>query len=158
MAKSARKVNGPAEGVAADAATNPGPGAAVGAAIESGLSAIEALDRSWQSRDIAVATAASVLCVGGCALVFEAALIPGMALGVAAALAPQFAPRIGSALNPVFHATVRNAYRLCRRSRQVWAQAQDRLRDLPTQASATGEAKSRHKAVAAPREAQAAAT
>jgi hypothetical protein len=87
-------------------------------------------------RDTAIATAATVGVVAVGAIIFEAALIPGLVLGVAAALAPQYAPSIGSALNPLFRSTLRGAYKLGRKSREAFAEAQEHMSDIAAEVSA----------------------
>lgn len=96
---------------------------------------------STETRDTVIATAATVGVVAVGALVFEAALIPGLILGAAAALAPQVAPRLGSALNPLFRSTVRGAYRLGQKSREMFAEAQEHISDIAAEVHAEEAAK-----------------
>jgi hypothetical protein len=91
--------------------------------------------------DELLATAATVGVVAVGALVFEAALIPGMILGVAAMLAPKALPKIGTALNPLFKSTVRGAYRLSEKAREVAAEMQEQVHDIVAEVKSEGEAK-----------------
>lgn len=152
MTKSTRKDDRASETAAVEAAGVPASDAAVrfdreAAAPIDDAPTDEAPADPRRGRDLAIATAATVVVVGGAAVALEAALIPGIVLGVAAALAPQFAPRVGAALNPLFRATVRGAYRVGRTSRQALAQAQERVRDIVAEATAEVEAKPAPKAV-----------
>lgn len=104
-------------------------------------SAPQATDAARQSRDTAIATAATVGVVAVGAVIFEAALLPGLALGVAAVLAPKYLPRIGSALNPLFRSTVRGAYRVGQKSREAFAEAQEHLHDIAAEVNAEDDAK-----------------
>jgi hypothetical protein len=101
----------------------------------------EAPPAGRQLRDVAVATAATVGVVAVGAVLLEAALIPGMVLGVAATIAPQLLPRMGAALNPLFRSTVRGAYKLGQKSRQVVAEAQEQFHDIMAEARAESGAK-----------------
>jgi hypothetical protein len=77
-----------------------------------------------------VATAATVAVVGVGAAVFEAALIPGIVLGVAAMWAPKYFPKMGEALHPLFRSTVRGAYKLGNKTREMMAEAQEQVHDI----------------------------
>jgi hypothetical protein len=77
-----------------------------------------------------VATAATVAVVGVGAAIFEAALLPGIVLGVAAMWAPKYFPRMGEALNPLFRSTVRGAYKLGNKTRELVAEAQEQVHDI----------------------------
>ena len=92
--------------------------------------AADAADVVAESNGDLVATAATVGVVAVGALVFEAALIPGMILGVAAMLAPKALPAVGGALNPLFKTTVRGAYRLSEKAREVAAEMQEQVHDI----------------------------
>ena len=85
----------------------------------------EALDEGIEDRSDMVATVATVAVVGVAAVVFEAALLPGIVLGVAAVAVPRYFPRIGGALNPHFRSTVRGAYKLGHKTREMMAEAQE---------------------------------
>ena len=91
--------------------------------------------------DELLATAATVGVVAVGALVFEAALIPGIVLGVAAMLAPKALPKIGTALNPLFKSTVRGAYRLSEKAREVAAEMQEQVHDIVAEVKSEGDAK-----------------
>jgi hypothetical protein len=100
-----------------------------------------------QNINATAATVATVAVVAVGALVFEAALIPGIALGVAAMLVPRFLPQIGSALDPLVKSTVRSAYRVGQKSREMVAGAEGHVHDLVTEeeaeAAATEDAQGR---------------
>jgi hypothetical protein len=80
-----------------------------------------------QNINAAAATVATVAVVTVGALVFEAALIPGIALGVAAMLVPRFLPQIGSALDPLVKSTVRSAYRVGQKTREMIAGGEEHM-------------------------------
>jgi hypothetical protein len=98
-------------------------------------------EQSEQNFNTTAATVATVAVVGVGALVFEAALIPGLALGVAAMLVPKFLPQIGTALNPLVKTTVRSAYRVGRKTRELVAEAEEHVHDIVAEVDAEAEAK-----------------
>jgi len=100
--------------------------------------------------DELLATAATVGVVAVGALVFEAALIPGMVLGVAAMLAPKALPKMGAALNPLFKSTVRGAYRLSEKAREVAAEMQEQVHDIVAEVKSEGDAKTEARSDRAP--------
>jgi Protein of unknown function (DUF5132) len=77
-----------------------------------------------------VATAATVAVVGVGAVLFEAALLPGIVLGVAAMWAPQYFPKVGAALNPLFRSSVRGAYKVGQKTREMFAEAHEQVHDI----------------------------
>jgi Protein of unknown function (DUF5132) len=77
-----------------------------------------------------VATVATVAVVGVAAVAFEAALLPGIVLGVAAVAVPRYLPKIGTALNPLFRSTVRGAYKLGQKTKEMVAEAQEQVHDI----------------------------
>jgi hypothetical protein len=81
-------------------------------------------------------TVATVAIVGIGAAVFEAAILPGLVLGVAAMCVPRFYPQIGSALRPVFKSTVRGAEQIRQKTREVLAEAQERVQDIVAEVDA----------------------
>jgi hypothetical protein len=83
-----------------------------------------------------VATVTTVAVVGVGAAVFEAALIPGIVLGVAAMWLPQYFPRMGEALNPLVRSTVRGAYKLSHKTREMMAEAQEQFHDIAAEVHA----------------------
>jgi hypothetical protein len=92
------------------------------------------------SDDIATTTAVvAVVAVG--AVIFEAALIPGMILGVGAMLVPKLLPRLGDGLEPAFRATVRGAYKVGKKARHVFAEAQEQVHDVVAETEAESSAK-----------------
>ena len=99
---------------------------------------VEPIDPTEQTEsfDTTAATVATVAVVGVGALVFEAALLPGLCLGVAAMLVPKFLPQIGRALNPLVKSTVRGAYRLGRKTREMVAEAEEHVHDMVAEVGA----------------------
>ena len=87
-----------------------------------------------------VATVATVAVVGVAAVAFEAALLPGIVLGVAAVALPRYFPKMGEALNPLFRSTVRGAYRLGRKTKEMMAEAQEQVHDIVAEVHAEGDA------------------
>ncbi|HXX03877.1 MAG TPA: DUF5132 domain-containing protein [Xanthobacteraceae bacterium] len=77
-----------------------------------------------------VATVATVAVVGVAAAAFEAALLPGIVLGVAAVAVPKYLPQIGTALNPLFRSTVRGAYKLSQKTKEMMAEAHEQVHDI----------------------------
>jgi hypothetical protein len=86
--------------------------------------------------DTAAATVATVAVVGVGALVFEAALLPGLALGVAAMLVPKYIPQLSNAFGPVVKSTVRGAYRVGRKTREMVAEAEEHVHDIVAEVNA----------------------
>jgi hypothetical protein len=81
-------------------------------------------------------TVATVAVVGIGAAVFEAALLPGLVLGVAAMCVPRFYRQIGSALDPLFKSTVRGAYQIGQKTREMVAEAQEQVQDIVAEVDA----------------------
>ena len=94
------------------------------------------IDEAPDDQGEILATAATIAVVAVGAAVFEAALLPGIALGVVAALAPRALPSIGAALAPAFRSSVRGAYRLGQRTREMVAEAQEQVSDIVAEANA----------------------
>ena len=101
----------------------------------------EAKDPEAEDQDRAdiVATVATVAVVGVGAAVFEAALLPGIVLGVAAMWLPQYFPRMGEALNPLVRSTVRGAYKIGHKTREMMAEAQEQFHDIAAEVHAENE-------------------
>jgi hypothetical protein len=93
-----------------------------------------------EGRSDVVATVATVAVVGVGAAVFEAALLPGLVLGVAAMWLPQYFPKMGESLNPLFRHTVRGAYKLGHKTREMMAEAQEQFHDIAAEVHAEGDA------------------
>lgn len=93
-------------------------------------------DQTDADRSELVATVATVAVVGIGAAAFEAALLPGVVLGVAAMWAPKYFPKIGEALNPLFRSTVRGAYKLGHKTREMMAEAQEQFHDIAAEVHA----------------------
>jgi hypothetical protein len=89
-----------------------------------------------EDRSDLVATVTTVAVVGVGAAVFEAALLPGIVLGVAAMWLPQYFPRMGEALNPLVRSTVRGAYKLSHKTREMMAEAQEQFHDIAAEVHA----------------------
>jgi CBS domain-containing protein len=81
----------------------------------------EPIDHGGENRGDMVATAATVAAVGIGAAALEVALLPGIVLGAAAAWLPRYFPKIGEALNPLFRSTVRSAYKIGQKAREMVA-------------------------------------
>jgi hypothetical protein len=88
----------------------------------------------------AIATVATVAVVGIGAAAFEAALLPGIVLGVAAMWLPRYFPKMGEALNPLFRSTVRGAYKIGRKTKEMVAEAQEQVHDIVAEVHAEGDA------------------
>jgi len=83
----------------------------------------EPINHSSEEGGHPVATAATVAVVAIGAGVFVAALLPGIVIGVAAAWLPGYFPKIGEALNPLLRSTVRGAYKIGQKTREIVAEA-----------------------------------
>jgi hypothetical protein len=97
---------------------------------------MEAVEPDTEDRRDLVATVATVAVVGIGAAALEAALLPGLVLGVAATCAPRFFPQIGSTLHPLFKSTVRGAYRIGQKTREMVAEAQEQVQDIVAEVNA----------------------
>ena len=95
----------------------------------------EAIQTSEDPADL-LPTVATVAVVGIGAAVFEAAILPGLVLGVAAMCVPRFYPQIGSALHPLFKSTVHGAEQIRQKTREVLAEAQERVQDIVAEVDA----------------------
>src|SRR5262249_3924800 len=87
----------------------------------------EGVAPAGEDRGDMVATVATVAVVGIAAAAFEAALLPGIVLGVAAVAAPKYVPKIGAALNPLFRSTVRGAYKIGQKTKEMLAEAHEQV-------------------------------
>jgi hypothetical protein len=113
-------------------------GVANGASVENELpDPIEAAEDN--SNNEIVLTAATVVVVGVGAAIFEAALLPGLALGVVAALAPKVLPGLGASLNPLFRSTVRGAYKVGQKTKEMMAEAHEHVNDIVAEVHAEGD-------------------
>ena len=90
----------------------------------------EMTDQGHVDHSDVIATVATVGIVGLGAAVFEAALLPGLVLGVAAMWLPQYLPKMGAALNPLFRSTVRGAYKIGQKTKEMMAEAQEQVHDI----------------------------
>ena len=96
----------------------------------------QAVEFDSEDRSRLVATVATVAVVGIGAAVFEAALLPGLVLGVAAVCVPRYFPQIGSALHPLFSSTIRGAYQIGQKTREVVAEAHEQIQDIVAEVDA----------------------
>ena len=101
----------------------------------------DGFDDPTEGHDELVATAATVAVVGAGVVIFEAALLPGLVLGVATMLVPKYLPQIGSAINPLVRSTVRGAYRMGQKTREMMAEAQEQVHDIVAEVDAEGNRK-----------------
>jgi hypothetical protein len=90
----------------------------------------EAIESMSEERGDMVATVATVAVVGVAAAAFEAALLPGIVLGVAAVAVPRYLPQIGAAINPLFRSTVRGAYKMSQKTKEMMAEAHEQVHDI----------------------------
>jgi len=97
-------------------------------------------DETHDRNNEAVTIAATVGVVAVGAALFEIALLPGIALGVAAMLAPKYVPKVGAAVTPMFRSTVRGAYKLGQKTREMVAEAKEQVHDIVAEVHAEGEA------------------
>jgi hypothetical protein len=100
-------------------------------ATEQGATAAaEPIDSGGDDGSPVTATVATVAVVGIGAAAFEAALLPGIVLGVAAMWLPQYFPKMGEAFNPLFRSTVRGAYKLSKKTKEMMAEAHEQVNDI----------------------------
>jgi Protein of unknown function (DUF5132) len=100
-------------------------------ATEQGATAAaEPIDSGGDDGGAVAATVATVAVVGIGAAAFEAALLPGIVLGVAAMWLPQYFPKMGEAFNPLFRSTVRGAYKLNKKTKEMMAEAHEQVNDI----------------------------
>ena len=99
----------------------------------------ESAEPAGEDRSDMVATVATVAVVGIAAAAFEAALLPGIVLGVAAVAAPKYLPKMGAALNPLFRSTVRGAYKIGQKTKEVLAEAHEQVNDIVAEVHAEGD-------------------
>jgi hypothetical protein len=106
--------------------------------LETPAEEIEGLEAGSEDRGDMVATVATVAVVGVAAAAFEAALLPGIVLGVAAVAIPRYLPKIGTSLNPLFRSTVRGAYKLRQKTKEMMAEAHEQVHDIVAEVHAEG--------------------
>ncbi|MGA8654010.1 MAG: DUF5132 domain-containing protein [Xanthobacteraceae bacterium] len=99
----------------------------------------EGAEAAGEDRSDMVATVATVAVVGIAAAAFEVALLPGIVLGVAAVAAPKYLPKMGAALNPLFRSTVRGAYKIGQKTREMMAEAHEQVNDIVAEVHAEGD-------------------
>lgn len=99
---------------------------------------VDPLDESLEGDEDFVATAATVCVVGAGVLIFEAALLPGMVLGVATMLVPKYLPKLGAAVNPLVKSTVRGAYKMGQKTKEMVAEVQEQVHDIVAEVDAEG--------------------
>jgi len=106
--------------------------------------AAEAADRfddPTEGDDELVAAAATVVVVGAGVIIFEAALLPGFVLGIATMLVPKYLPKLGGAVSPVFKSTVRGAYRMGQKTREMVADVHGQVNNIVAEGDAEGDKK-----------------
>ncbi len=91
--------------------------------------------------DELVATAATVVVVGAGVIIFEAALLPGLVLGIATMLVPKYLPKLGGAVSPMLKSTVRGAYRMGQKTREMVAEVHEQANNIVAEAEAEGDKK-----------------
>ena len=101
----------------------------------------DGFDELAESQDELVATAATVAVVGAGVIIFEAALLPGLVLGIATMLVPKHLPRLGGAVSPLVKSTVRGAYKMGQKTREMVAEAQEHVHDIVAEVDAEGDKK-----------------
>ena len=101
----------------------------------------DGFDELAESQDELVATAATVAVVGAGVIIFEAALLPGLVLGIATMLVPKYLPRLGGAVSPLVKSTVRGAYKMGQKTREMVAEAQEQMHDIVAEVDAEGDKK-----------------
>jgi hypothetical protein len=107
-----------------------------GSEVDHAAAQPDPLDESHVSQEDLVATAATVAVVGAGVIIFEAALLPGLLLGVATMLVPKALPKISAAVNPLLKSTVRGAYLMGQKTREMVAEAQERVHDIVAEVDA----------------------
>jgi hypothetical protein len=101
----------------------------------------DSFDRSTEGDDALVASVATVVVVGAGVLIFVTALLPGLVLGIATMLVPKYLPKLGGAVSPLLKSTVRGAYRMGQKTREMVAEAQEQVSDIVTEVDAVGDKK-----------------
>lgn len=99
----------------------------------------EAIESSGEDQGDMVATVATVAVVGIAAAAFEVALLPGIVIGVAAVAVPRYLPKIGASLNPLFRSTVRGAYKIRQKTKEMMAEAHEQVHDIVAEVHAEGD-------------------
>jgi hypothetical protein len=98
-------------------------------------------DDPTEGDDELVATAAAVVVVGAGVIIFEAALLPGLVLGIATMLVPKYLPKLGGAVSPMLKSTVRGAYRMGQKTREMVAEVHEQANNIVAEAEAEGDKK-----------------
>ena len=98
-------------------------------------------DDPTEGDDELVATAATVVVVGAGVIIFEAALLPGLVLGIATMLVPKYLPKLGGAVSPMLKSTVRGAYRMGQKTREMVAEVHEQANNIVAEAEAEGDKK-----------------
>jgi hypothetical protein len=116
-----------------------GDGSLSDASEQGATAAAEPIDSGGDDRSAVTATVATVAVVGIGAAALEAALLPGIVLGVAAMWLPRYFPKMGEAFNPLFRSTVRGAYRLGKKTKEMMAEAHEQVNDIVAEVHAEGD-------------------
>jgi hypothetical protein len=109
-----------------------------GGVVDHSAGQTDPLDEPHGGPDNLIATAATVCVVGAGVIIFEAALLPGLLLGVATMLVPPLLPKLGSAVDPLLKSTVRGAYKMGQKTRELVAEAQEKVHDIVAEVDAEG--------------------
>ena len=92
-------------------------------------------------QDDVLATAATFAVVGAGVLVFKAALLPGLVLGIATMLVPKHLSKLGAAVSPLVRSTVRGAYALGQKTKEMVAEVQEHVHDIVAEVDAESDRK-----------------
>jgi hypothetical protein len=94
-----------------------------------------------EDQDELLATTAAIGVVGAGVLIFEAALLPGLVLGIVTMMVPKYLPRLGSAFNPLMKSTVRGAYKMGQKTKEMFAEAHEHVQDIVAEVDAEADKK-----------------
>jgi Protein of unknown function (DUF5132) len=108
----------------------------IGQASEANTSVTDTAPSGREIPNDAVTVAATVGVVAVGVALFEVALLPGMVVGVAAMLAPKYVPKVGAALTPMLRSSVRGAYKLGQKTREIMAEAKEQVQDIVAEVDA----------------------
>ena len=73
--------------------------------------------------------------------VLDRRLLPGLVLGIATMLVPKYLPRLGGAVSPLVKSTVRGAYKMGQKTREMVAEVQEQVHDIVAEVDAEGDKK-----------------
>jgi len=98
-------------------------------------------DEPSEGQDELFATTAAVAVVGAGVLIFEAALLPGLVLGICTMLVPKYLPKVGHAVNPLLKSTVRGAYKMGQKTKEIFADVHEQVHDVVAEVDAEAHGK-----------------